>query len=209
MKPAKKRGRPSQLPQSSNPSGAATAATTPVDGMDVEDDTAQLAAAAIEEPEVVRKEFYIACALLCSHIDQVCPTNANWYPRVSDHEYDAPPSLKPAKKYCDVTGLEAPYTDPKSRLRYHNADNLVIAERLTLQASLTLPRSQLLKSFTSGSRARVSGSTRPEHHDPLISAFLSRSTSKCRCTSLTPHAALQLVNEGTECILRLVPVSGT
>lgn len=40
----------------------------------------------------------------------------------SDHEYDAPPSLKPAKRYCDVTGLEAPYTDPKSRLRYHNAD---------------------------------------------------------------------------------------
>lgn len=39
-----------------------------------------------------------------------------------DHEYEAPPSLRPSKKYCDVTGLEAPYTDPKSRLRYHNAD---------------------------------------------------------------------------------------
>lgn len=40
----------------------------------------------------------------------------------TDHEYEAPPSLRPPKKYCDVTGLEAPYTDPKSRLRYHNAD---------------------------------------------------------------------------------------
>jgi len=49
--------------------------------------------------EVIRKEQYIAY-----------------------HEYEAPPSLRPPKKYCDVTGLEAPYTDPKSRLRYHNAD---------------------------------------------------------------------------------------
>ncbi|KAJ3158168.1 chromatin-remodeling complex subunit ies6 [Geranomyces michiganensis] len=35
---------------------------------------------------------------------------------------EAPPSFKPAKKYCDITGLEAPYTDPKSGLRYHNSD---------------------------------------------------------------------------------------
>ncbi|KAI8917632.1 YL1 nuclear protein C-terminal domain-containing protein [Powellomyces hirtus] len=35
---------------------------------------------------------------------------------------EAPPSFTPAKKYCDITGLEAPYTDPKSGLRYHNSD---------------------------------------------------------------------------------------
>ncbi|KAJ3161013.1 chromatin-remodeling complex subunit ies6 [Geranomyces variabilis] len=35
---------------------------------------------------------------------------------------EAPPSFKPAKKYCDITGLEAPYTDPKSGLRFHNSD---------------------------------------------------------------------------------------
>ncbi|KAE8227090.1 hypothetical protein CF319_g402 [Tilletia indica] len=35
---------------------------------------------------------------------------------------DAPPSLRPRKRYCDVTGLLGPYTDPKSRLRYHNAE---------------------------------------------------------------------------------------
>ncbi|KAI8823779.1 YL1 nuclear protein C-terminal domain-containing protein [Fimicolochytrium jonesii] len=34
----------------------------------------------------------------------------------------APPSLMPQKKYCDITGLEAPYTDPKTSLRYHNSD---------------------------------------------------------------------------------------
>ncbi|KAJ1675719.1 Co-chaperone [Spiromyces aspiralis] len=35
---------------------------------------------------------------------------------------DAPPSLQPQKKYCDITGLEAPYTDPKTNLRYHSAE---------------------------------------------------------------------------------------
>ncbi|PWY98027.1 hypothetical protein BCV70DRAFT_238964 [Testicularia cyperi] len=35
---------------------------------------------------------------------------------------EAPPSLRPPKKYCDITGLVAPYTDPKSKLRYHSVE---------------------------------------------------------------------------------------
>ncbi|KAH9812095.1 YL1 nuclear protein C-terminal domain-containing protein [Melampsora americana] len=35
---------------------------------------------------------------------------------------EAPPSVIPLKKYCDITGLEAPYVDPKSSLRYHNVE---------------------------------------------------------------------------------------
>ncbi|KAI8083093.1 YL1 nuclear protein C-terminal domain-containing protein [Halteromyces radiatus] len=35
---------------------------------------------------------------------------------------ECPPSIRPQKKYCDVTGLEANYTDPKSGLRYHNTE---------------------------------------------------------------------------------------
>ena len=37
---------------------------------------------------------------------------------------EAAPSLHPAhaKPYCDITGLPAPYKDPKTRLRYHNAE---------------------------------------------------------------------------------------
>ncbi|KAF7303693.1 YL1-C domain-containing protein [Mycena indigotica] len=33
---------------------------------------------------------------------------------------EAPPSLLPQRHYCDITGLEAPYTDPATRLRYHD-----------------------------------------------------------------------------------------
>ncbi|PSS00623.1 hypothetical protein BD289DRAFT_423514 [Coniella lustricola] len=32
------------------------------------------------------------------------------------------PSLAPQRRYCDVTGLKANYSDPKTRLRYHNAE---------------------------------------------------------------------------------------
>lgn len=35
---------------------------------------------------------------------------------------ESAPSLAPQKRYCDVTGLKANYSDPKTRLRYHNAE---------------------------------------------------------------------------------------
>ncbi|BGP40110.1 chromatin-remodeling complex subunit ies6 [Rhodotorula kratochvilovae] len=41
---------------------------------------------------------------------------------VSYASVEAPPSLMPQKRYCDVTGLDAKYTDPKSTLRYHNPE---------------------------------------------------------------------------------------
>ncbi|KAL2159916.1 hypothetical protein VTH06DRAFT_2049 [Thermothelomyces fergusii] len=35
---------------------------------------------------------------------------------------ESAPSLAPLKHYCDVTGLPAPYLDPKTRMRYHNKE---------------------------------------------------------------------------------------
>lgn len=35
---------------------------------------------------------------------------------------ESAPSLAPQRRYCDITGLPAPYQDPKTRLRYHNAE---------------------------------------------------------------------------------------
>ena len=35
---------------------------------------------------------------------------------------ESAPSMAPMKRYCDITGLAAPYTDPKTRLRYHNRE---------------------------------------------------------------------------------------
>lgn len=35
---------------------------------------------------------------------------------------ESAPSLAHPRHYCDVTGLPAPYLDPKTRLRYHNKE---------------------------------------------------------------------------------------
>ncbi|OJD39933.1 chromatin-remodeling complex subunit ies6 [Diplodia corticola] len=43
-------------------------------------------------------------------------------PAVTYTNIEAPPSLQVKRKYCDITGLPAAYTDPKTRLRYHNAE---------------------------------------------------------------------------------------
>ncbi|CAL8290886.1 unnamed protein product [Merluccius merluccius] len=44
---------------------------------------------------------------------------------VNDPTYfsiDAPPSLKPAKKYSDISGLPANYTDPQTKLRFTSSE---------------------------------------------------------------------------------------
>lgn len=45
-------------------------------------------------------------------------------PAVTYTNIESAPSLSPAHqhRYCDLTGLPAPYTDPKTRLRYHNRE---------------------------------------------------------------------------------------
>src|SRR5579862_1033219 len=49
-------------------------------------------------------------------------------------DIDAPPSLLPQKKYCDITGLEGKYTDPKTKLRFHNTEVYAVIQ--TLPASI-------------------------------------------------------------------------
>jgi INO80 complex subunit C len=43
---------------------------------------------------------------------------------------ESAPSLAPLKHYCDVTGLPAPYLDPKTRLRYHNREVFAMIRNL-------------------------------------------------------------------------------
>ncbi|KAK4112297.1 hypothetical protein N656DRAFT_710454 [Canariomyces notabilis] len=43
---------------------------------------------------------------------------------------ESAPSLAPLKHYCDVTGLPAPYLDPKTRMRYHNREVFAMIRNL-------------------------------------------------------------------------------
>lgn len=62
-----------------------------------------------------------ACTRACSRSQYPAAAKLNLF-LATDSSVEAPPSLRPAKKYCDVTGLIAPYTDPKSGLRYHSVE---------------------------------------------------------------------------------------
>ncbi|XP_043396360.1 INO80 complex subunit C isoform X5 [Chelonia mydas] len=43
---------------------------------------------------------------------------------------EAPPSFKPAKKYSDISGLPANYTDPQSKLRFSSTEEFAYIRML-------------------------------------------------------------------------------
>lgn len=53
------------------------------------------------------------------------PDNAVTYGSI-----DAPPSFKPAKKYSDISGLEATYTDPQTKMHYATTDEFKVIRKL-------------------------------------------------------------------------------
>ncbi|KAI0746469.1 hypothetical protein C8Q80DRAFT_1105088, partial [Daedaleopsis nitida] len=48
---------------------------------------------------------------------------------------EAPPSVLPQRRYCDVTGLEGPYTDPATGLRYHDKSIYELIKGLSTTAA--------------------------------------------------------------------------
>ncbi|XP_071690690.1 protein EIN6 ENHANCER [Rutidosis leptorrhynchoides] len=43
---------------------------------------------------------------------------------------ESPPSMHPRKQICDITGFEAPYSDPRTHLRYANTEVFKIVRSL-------------------------------------------------------------------------------
>jgi INO80 complex subunit C len=43
---------------------------------------------------------------------------------------NSPPSCKPLKKYCDVTGLKANYRSPSNNLQYHNLEVFTVVKNI-------------------------------------------------------------------------------
>lgn len=52
----------------------------------------------------------------------VTGNTATTAPSATYTNIESAPSLAHTKRYCDITGLPAPYLDPKSRLRYHDKE---------------------------------------------------------------------------------------
>lgn len=62
--------------------------------------------------------------LSAEHYDMVSPSTATYI------NIDAPPSILPPKKYCDITGLPSKYTDPVTKMRFESKEAFRLARKL-------------------------------------------------------------------------------
>lgn len=76
--------------------------------------------AAAKPPNIAQAAQNLSTLVLEKNFRSAYPTG----PAVTFTNIESAPSLHPGhhKHYCDVTGLPAPYTDPKTRLRYHDKE---------------------------------------------------------------------------------------
>ncbi|GME76610.1 unnamed protein product [Ambrosiozyma monospora] len=49
---------------------------------------------------------------------------------ISYHTLNAPPSLKPIRTYCDITGLPTNYKSPHNQLRYYDKECYAIVKNM-------------------------------------------------------------------------------
>lgn len=62
--------------------------------------------------------------ITAEHYDMMPPTAPTYV------SIDAGPSMLPTKKYCDITGLPAKYTDPVTKLRFVGKQAFRVARNL-------------------------------------------------------------------------------
>jgi INO80 complex subunit C len=62
--------------------------------------------------------------LSSEHYDRISPSEPTFF------SIEAPPSVCPPKKYCDITGLPAKYTDPKTKLRFASPEAFRLGRKL-------------------------------------------------------------------------------
>ena len=82
--------------------------------------------------DMVHLNITKAAQTLSTFVDRPVTNGAFTGPTVTYTNIESAPSLHPSSQrhYCDITGLPAPYTDPKTRLRYHNGEVFTIVRAL-------------------------------------------------------------------------------
>lgn len=75
--------------------------------------------------QIKRKPWRTLKQILAVEQSLVWPEDA-----VDYSSLEAPPSFRPAKKYSDISGLEALYTDPQTRLNYSTAEEFAEIRKL-------------------------------------------------------------------------------
>ena len=102
-----------------NNSGASTPQPVPSDG------------SATPQPNMAQATQSLATLVLERNLQKASGGNGHLLaqpgpsapgPAVTYTNIESAPSLQTKKHYCDITGLLAKYTDPKTKLRYHNLE---------------------------------------------------------------------------------------
>lgn len=119
-------------------SGLATPAGAGAAGVDVDGDSTMGDASGqrhgqapnFAEAEKSLSKLVLSKSLMVpgSSSNQASASNGNV--SVTYTNIESAPSLAHSKHYCDITGLPAPYTDPKTRLRYHNKEVFAVVRSL-------------------------------------------------------------------------------
>jgi INO80 complex subunit C len=78
----------------------------------------------VDRPPNIAQAAHSLSTLVLEKNDRAAAGSNGPGPAPTYTNIEAAPSFHPSsrKKYCDITGLRAPYTDPKSRLQYHNKE---------------------------------------------------------------------------------------
>lgn len=102
---------------------ANSGATTPfpaTSGAVTTDGTQTPAEGAGKVPNLAQAAQNLSTLVLEKNARATFPTG----PTVTYTNIESAPSLNPSyqRHYCDITGLPGPYTDPKTRLRYHDKE---------------------------------------------------------------------------------------
>lgn len=78
------------------------------------------------QPNLAQASRSLSKLVLEKNLNASRPTNgaqlSSNAPTATYTNIESAPSMAPLKHYCDVTGLAAPYLDPKTRIRYHNRE---------------------------------------------------------------------------------------
>ena len=107
-------------------------ATTPLPATDATTDgavTPALSATISRPPNIAQATQRLSTFVLEKNLQRATMPLG---PAVTYTNIESAPSLHPAhqKHYCDITGLPARYTDPKTRLRYHDKEIFAVVRTL-------------------------------------------------------------------------------
>lgn len=85
-----------------------------------------------KHPNIAQAAQSLSTLVLQSNLQRANPGAPVLGPAVTYTNIESAPSLHPAhqKHYCDITGLPARYTDPKTKLRYYDKEIFAVVRTL-------------------------------------------------------------------------------